>query len=79
MGGKQWICNRKLEIGNLQSGLNPLRQRPEIRHPLQFVIRQFDLEVILQPGEQLEKAAAERLTCAGSSRRPVSASLCSLS
>src|SRR5438552_11042197 len=37
-----------------QSRLNLLCQRPEIRHPLQFVIRQLDSEVMLEPRQQIE-------------------------
>src|SRR5947209_469483 len=39
----------------LQPALNPLRQRAEISYALQFVIRQLDIEMLLQPREKAER------------------------
>src|ERR1700687_2062410 len=42
----------------LQTRLDPIRQRTKIRHALQFVVRQLDREVMLQPGQQVERLQA---------------------
>ena len=42
----------------LQPRLNSLRQCAEVRHALQFVIRQLDAEVMLEPREQVERLQA---------------------
>ena len=60
--GRKWpvyrpsasILTRSLRILFLQSRLNFPRQSPEICDALQFVVRQLDMKMILQPGEQFE-------------------------
>src|ERR1700733_4069484 len=39
----------------LKSRLNSLRQRPKIRHSLQFIIRQFNAEMLLDARKQIER------------------------
>src|ERR1019366_4363737 len=38
-----------------QPRLDPIRQRPEIRHALQFIVRQLDREVMFQPRQQIKR------------------------
>ena len=47
-----------LDAATLQSCLDPASQRPEIRDTLQLVIRQFDIEMMLQPGQQIQRLQA---------------------
>ena len=42
----------------LKSRLNPIRERPEIRHALQFIVRQLDAEVMLQSRQQIKRLQA---------------------
>jgi len=42
----------------LKPHLDPIRQRPEIRHALQFIVRQLDAEVMLQSRQQVESLQA---------------------
>src|SRR5579863_583198 len=42
----------------LKSRLNFSRQRAKVGHALQFVIRQFDVKVVLEPGEEFESLQA---------------------
>ena len=44
-----------LEGPVLQPRLNLARQRAEVGHALQFVVRQLDMKMILQPGQQIER------------------------
>ncbi len=39
----------------LQPRLNSPRQRPEIRDALQLVVRQLDVKMMFQPGQQVER------------------------
>jgi hypothetical protein len=58
------ILPRFLRILLLQSRLNLPRKSPEVCDALQFVVRQLDMKMMLQPGEQfesLETVNAERL------------------
>src|SRR5512146_3036338 len=41
-----------------ESGLDTLGQRPEIAHPLQLVVRQLHLKMVLQAGEQFQSLQA---------------------
>src|SRR5215469_3107838 len=41
-----------------QPRLNSRRQGPEIRHPLQFVVRQLHVKMILQSSQQIERLQA---------------------
>src|SRR5271157_1402464 len=53
--------NQQSKINNqqcLQSRLNLSGQRAEVGHALQFIIRQLDMEVIFQLGQQVERLQA---------------------
>src|SRR5580692_6388855 len=41
-----------------QPSLDPVGQRSEIRHALEFVVRQLDAKMIFQPRQQIERLQA---------------------
>ena len=47
-----------LRILFLQSRLNLPRKSPEVCDALQFIVRQLDMKMMLQPGEQFESLQA---------------------
>jgi hypothetical protein len=44
--------------GESQPSLDPVGQRSEIRHALEFVVRQLDAKMIFQPRQQIERLQA---------------------
>lgn len=46
-----------------QPGLNPAGKSSEVGNSLQFVVRKLDVEVMLQPGEQIQGLQAVDPEC----------------
>ena len=52
------MSSREAQLDASQPGLDPAGQGSEVGHSLQFVVGKLDVEMMLEPGKQIERLQA---------------------